>query len=409
MGWAKPCAAKPLVARTSITYKGPTRKTADVKSSPGVEASLEAEIVAVLAQAAEKLGTRRVVVEEEFHLLAVRMLPRTPVGHPARHRLAEDFLERVRFLSDRVDLPAPRVLDLLSLRHRRRVNSWVWRPMEELQSLARVWKEAGEADLLQCNPDVVLRMTDAIHCLDVVKFLRDLGLDEKDLQKIIRHQPTVLRDGSPALERAAALADRLQLSKEDLARMVRKWPGCLLVHDDKVEGCLRLFEELGLTREEAIQVAIRCPSLMGNSLDEKLRPSLTFLLEKGLTRAEVAGAVRTCPQILSLNVQGKSARNKLRFLESMGIGMHEVARHPQLLTYSLENRLGPRLTMLAQQWDGARDGMEWRERAFQMCIPFDSRIAKVFGMPLDKWIEYKDRWAEHECPRLLRQWYGDSA
>ena len=256
----------------------------------------------------------------------------------------------------------------------------------------------------------------------------------------LSHQPTVLRDGSPALDRAAALADRLQLSKEDLARMVRKWPGCLLVHDDKVEGCLRLFEELGLTREEAIQVAIRCPSLMGNSLDEKLRPSLTFLLEvttcgrpppgrplravavgrptlprvlpppqKGLTRAEVAGAVRTCPQILSLNVQGKSARNKLRFLESMGIGMHEVARHPQLLTYSLENRLGPRLTMLAQQWDGARDGMEWRERAFQMCIPFDSRIAKVFGMPLDKWIEYKDRWAEHECPRLLRQWYGDSA
>ena len=262
----------------------------------------------------------------------------------------------------------------------------------------------------------------ALRALDGDDFTTTLGassstsssLSSTTLQKIIRQQPRALELGAALPHVIYGLAQRLEMDPGRVVRMVRRWPGCLLLSRDKVDANLALFtQELGMTTQQAGLVFSKCPSLLGNSVAEKLKPGLIFLFELGFTKRQVISVISGCPNILSLDVWGPRMHHKVMHCRESQVTIEEAVAHPQLFTYSLRHRLGPRLHALrayrarqvaeAKACGGDLAPLRPGDLAQQL-IPTAQASAVKLGVATDEYVRALEAWAEDEYPRLEARW-----
>jgi ferric-dicitrate binding protein FerR (iron transport regulator) len=160
-----------------------------------------------------------------------------------------------------------------------------------------------------------------------------LLLDDKNLSKVVQSYPSILgciivNNLEPKL---AWLQERLALDDKSLSKLTQKLPAVL--------GC---------SIDKSLSKPVKAtPSVLCLSIDNNLEPKLTWLQGKlSLDDKSLSELVQKQPPLLGCNI-ATNLEPTIKFFEdcvgSKKVAIQFIANNPHLLTYSLENRLKPRL------------------------------------------------------------------
>eukprot|EP00802_Teleaulax_amphioxeia_P017409 Tamp_17565.p1 GENE.Tamp_17565~~Tamp_17565.p1 ORF type:complete len:219 (+),score=12.10 Tamp_17565:612-1268(+) len=145
----------------------------------------------------------------------------------------------------------------------------------------------------------------------------------------------------------------LGLSSSQLGTLLASYPYTLAYSvPNKLEPAVSfLVHELGVPRSSLAKLLLRKPQLLGYSIANKLRPTVAFFThELGFSLNTVAAMVVRCPALLGYSVS-RNLRPTAHFLcssarlynASEADWSRQLQASPQLLTYSLEQRIKPRV------------------------------------------------------------------
>ena len=206
---------------------------------------------------------------------------------------------------------------------------------DTLRAKADALSSLGVPDVgfVLCRNPSLLAMSIADNILPKVQFLKDLGVD---IPRVLTLHPSVL---------TLSLTENLRPT-------------------------VAFLRESGL---DPTVVVPRSPAILGLSVERNLRPTMAFLKESGLDPTVVLSRY---PSLLGLTQE--NMRPKFAFLSEMGVTLAQIQAFPTVLTYSLENRLRPRLERARRT--GAYIRADGSPYLSQILIPsaadFEAKMAK---------------------------------
>jgi len=305
--------------------------------------------------------------------------------------------------------------------------NWAWRPTEELEAILGAWIQANELHMLRHNPVAILKIgcrvrhgTQAeniesnLAALKAIRSMREVGLNDADIMKIMHQQPAALCYGEDFKDMVERLSQILHCDESRALRAVRRWSGVVRITEDTARRKSAIFEEMGLEPKDCRSIFCRCPSLLGNT-DKKTRERFVALLQQGMTKQEVAILAYECPTVLTLDVTGDNFRQKMFFLQQIGVAPGDVARKPVLLTYALKTRLYPRgrlLQLILGQPDNPLATAVREEKrtlhglAHSLCIVPATQLkelARLCNMEAEDCARLLARYVEEDFPLFERQ------
>ncbi len=138
-------------------------------------------------------------------------------------------------------------------------------------------------------------------------------------------------------------------------RVFEKFPPLLGLAPEKMDAALNyLTKEVGLS----FRAINRFPSLLGyvvrdpqarlpsgrmsRKKKQALRPKVAYLKSLGI---DVRVVLERAPQVLGLSVE-KNLKPKVQFLADNGYGVSEFERDARIFTYSLQERIAPRMQFI---------------------------------------------------------------
>ena len=74
-----------------------------------------------------------------------------------------------------------------------------------------------------------------------------------------------------------------------------------------VQTVLQWLLDIALSKAQVVKATIRCPVLLGCSIEDNMNPTFQWLLNTRLTKAQVATVIAHCPQILGLSIEPRSS------------------------------------------------------------------------------------------------------
>ncbi|XP_019454495.1 PREDICTED: transcription termination factor MTEF1, chloroplastic [Lupinus angustifolius] len=145
------------------------------------------------------------------------------------------------------------------------------------------------------------------------------------------------------------------ISRSEMGRVLDMLPELLTFdpHNDLYPIFDFLLNEVEIPYTNVKKSILRCPRLLVSSVELQLRPALCFLRELGF----VGPHSLTCQSTLLLvsSVEG-TLLPKIEFLKGLGFTHVEVknmvVRSPGLLTFSIENNLGPKVKYFLEEMNG---------------------------------------------------------
>jgi len=176
-----------------------------------------------------------------------------------------------------------------------------------------------------------------------------VGIPRTSLSRVIEKAPSLLalstsNNLQPIID---FLTDPqgLAIGRAKVGAMVAQQPQILMSSlEHKLKPCVAfLQEELSLSVSQASKVVQGSPSLLGFSVSANLQGKVDFYSTVlGVTRAQVGSMLFKFPTLLSLSIKG-NVKLKLRYmLRYMHVDKQVIVTSPQLLAYSLRNRIYPR-------------------------------------------------------------------
>ncbi|XP_028090547.1 transcription termination factor MTERF4, chloroplastic [Camellia sinensis] len=169
-------------------------------------------------------------------------------------------------------------------------------------------KKLGQ--VIATSPQLLLRKPQEF--LQVVSFLKDLGLDEETIGSVLGRCPEIF---ATSIERT--------LNKK-----------------------LDFFSTIGISKSHLPRVIRKYPELFVCDVDRTLLPRMTYLMKTGLSQRDVAFMVRRFSPLLGYSIE-EVLRPKLEFLvNTMEKPLKEVVDYPRYFSYSLERKIKPRYWVL---------------------------------------------------------------
>ena len=177
-----------------------------------------------------------------------------------------------------------------------------------------------------------------------------LLLDDESLRKMILAAPSVLgfsteHNVAPKLD---WLQRRLDLDPGALGKMMRKYP-MLFGHgvETNIEPTLEWLQQRLDLKDAAVRKMVRRnPTILGMSHDA-MEPKLMWLQRRlDLNEASVSEMIQKMPSLLGFNVDANLKPTLDFYIDALGDeeeALRLVVPDPSLFTYSLKNRLTPRL------------------------------------------------------------------
>ncbi|PSS07225.1 Transcription termination factor like [Actinidia chinensis var. chinensis] len=164
--------------------------------------------------------------------------------------------------------------------------------------------------VIATSPQLLLRKPQEF--LQVVVFLRDLGLDEEAIGGVLGRCPQIFASSmDKTLKKKLDFLTTIGVSKGHLCRVIRKYPE-LFVCD----------------------------------VERTLVPRLKYLMKTGLSNRDIAFMVNGFSPLLGYSIE-QVLRPKLEFLvNTMGKPLKDVVDYPRYFSYSLERKIKPRYWVL---------------------------------------------------------------
>nr|CAD1833839.1 unnamed protein product [Ananas comosus var. bracteatus] len=168
--------------------------------------------------------------------------------------------------------------------------------------------------------------------------LVELGLGPGELRRCAGMCPEILAAAPETIAAAAAFLRReAGVPAAALPRVIRRRPRLLV---SSVPG--RLRPTLYFLQTLGISPISRHATLLSCSVEEKLLPRLEFLESAGFSRKEARAMARRFPQLMCYSIEG-NLRPKLGFLlDAMGRSPVELREFPHYFSFGLDGRIRPR-------------------------------------------------------------------
>ncbi|BAM83401.1 hypothetical protein, conserved [Cyanidioschyzon merolae strain 10D] len=165
------------------------------------------------------------------------------------------------------------------------------------------------------------------------------------IRQIVYAHPEILRTDTGQMQAIEEFLNAsIQLSSKSIAAMVRSYPRCLTLSLTQVERVTEFLRDLGLTTDDLNKAYRAFPALLALDIDRNAMPVVALLRDWGI--ADVATMVRGLPPLLVYDIH-TDIQPKLKFLRSvMNMDTKKVLEFPAVFSYSLRDRIAPRLLYL---------------------------------------------------------------
>lgn len=181
-------------------------------------------------------------------------------------------------------------------------------------------------------------------------FLVNLGLEKKDLGKVIYNAPQLLGlSVEDKVQPAIQFLESLGITRSSLLKVIKRKP-MILAHsiETKLRPNTEFLERLGIKHDAIGKLVTRHPQLLTLSVEKNLDPTVMYLVELSFTREEVADMVRRLPSLLGFSIVTVLQPKYNYLVEIMQRCPKELVRFPQFFSYSLEKRIIPRHQVLGE-------------------------------------------------------------
>ncbi|MCO5587706.1 hypothetical protein L7F22_041657 [Adiantum nelumboides] len=238
----------------------------------------------------------------------------------------------------------------------------VRRPMLVASNVKKdLWPVGDYLKKLHATADDIDKIITSFPCLfrynlgqdfqPAVSHLESLGVDPILMGKLFRRHPQLLKNRLNFESKTSFLVN-LGLEKKDLGKVIYNAPQLLgLSMDDKVQPAIQFLESLGITRSSLLKVIKRKPMILAHSIEMKLRPNTQFLEGLGINCDDIAKLVTRHPQLLTLSVE-KNLVPTVAYLMQLSFNREEVAsmvrKLPSLLGFSVVTVLQPKYSYLVE-------------------------------------------------------------
>ena len=177
----------------------------------------------------------------------------------------------------------------------------------------------------------------------IVAFLKE-GLGVQRVHVLLRGYPqVVLRSVTDDLQPRIVLLQSLGIPLQQIGCMVEAFPLLLaLPVEEQMLPVLYYFQtELGFTRHELWMMLRSFPAVLDLSLEDNLQPAVAFLRDE-VGIQDVKSFVKRLPPVLGYPVD-RELRKKWTCFQDLGLGAEDLADFPGFFSYSLHDRIIPRL------------------------------------------------------------------
>ncbi|KAL9253190.1 Transcription termination factor MTERF5, chloroplastic-like protein [Drosera capensis] len=179
--------------------------------------------------------------------------------------------------------------------------------------------------------------------IPTMKYLEELGVDKQKWSKLILRFPVIFTLSRRKINSTVSFLTEMGLSKETIGKVLTRCPtivGCSV--EDKLRPTARYFSSLGVD----VAVIMRyCPTILTLGIESKLRPTTEFFLQEGYSMEEIATMIRRSPSLYTFSLS-KNLLPKWEFFLSMGYPRSELVKFPVYFNLSLEGRIKPRYALM---------------------------------------------------------------
>jgi hypothetical protein len=263
------------------------------------------------------------------------------------------------------------------------------------------------------------------------EWLRELGLHQPDVMKIVNKTPLILQIGVETVlkPRLAFIETEIGVDRQSAVAAIKRHPELLCIDSSALlERIEFLQQELeGLTKEEISKMFAAQPSLFMLKTTERLAPAIALLHEElgcegtllrrvvtqsglltrspetiksrvkalerfGIGLDSLRAMLQKFPRVLLYPLDEPKYQKKLQFLiEIAHCGPEDLVMFPQYLSYSLPERIAPRVAAVLalqthRQDEKSRGGGDEEE---EICVPAFAPLGPL-AMKLEQFLKHFD-------------------
>ncbi|KAI8541343.1 hypothetical protein RHMOL_Rhmol08G0053500 [Rhododendron molle] len=169
-------------------------------------------------------------------------------------------------------------------------------------------------------------------------YLKNLGMDKKQLTKAIRRFPALVTYSRQKLESTIDLLYELGLPAEKLGKVLMRGPQIIGLSAETLKARAKYFHSIGV---DVGSLLYRHPQIFCLNIETKLKPSTEFFLERGFSTADIASMISKFGSLYNLSLSN-NILPKWEYFLTMCYPKSDLVKFPQYFGYSLELRIKPR-------------------------------------------------------------------
>lgn len=215
-----------------------------------------------------------------------------------------------------------------------------------IMTLVRALSGRGVSELLvpqilEKNPQLILRILERNLYSDNLAYLHSCGLTAKQLERVVRIYPQSLGASKELqLQSTVEFLLGLGVTEEKIGKVLSLSPYYLgYRHDISLQPKVAYLLGLGVKRENLGKLIMEQPSILCLSIGENIVPKLKYLESVGVERARMGEMICRYPAVLTSNLD--TMKLKVEFFGSKGLNgknlVNLLTLHPDLLGKSLES------------------------------------------------------------------------
>ncbi|KAL7605734.1 hypothetical protein Lser_V15G18277 [Lactuca serriola] len=192
--------------------------------------------------------------------------------------------------------------------------------------------------ILGCSVRKLKLMIDQFHELDIT---------DKMLHQVIATSPQLLIQKPQEFSKVVSYLKDLGLEEETIGRILGRCPEIFMANIDKtLKKKVEFLSEIGVSKNHFPRVIRKYPELLVCDVNKSLHPRMMYLLKIGLSKREIAFMVRKFSPLLGYSVE-EVLKPKYEFLvKTMQKPLKEVVEYPRYFSYSLEKKIKPRFWVI---------------------------------------------------------------
>lgn len=194
----------------------------------------------------------------------------------------------------------------------------------------------------------------AARAVATVAWMSSMGVTPLGVTNVISSYPMIISISLANLVAVNAwLCSELGVPDSLLRSTFEKNPKMYGCRPSSLSSKLAAYKAAGFNDSALSRIVLRTPQVLNCSV-EHIQAQLSALRLLGLSKNETCALVLKMPTLMKLNISGAKQQAKVRYLTLMGRDIWELNRCSAYLTYSLFDRIGPRLAFLALYSDDKR-------------------------------------------------------